>query len=89
MEIQTEKLIELTALVAAILQMVKALPFIEKFRSWLPVASVALGIVLAYLTKVPNPIVPGIMVGLAASGGYSFLKQKNSKKAMQIGPPLN
>jgi len=53
------------------------------------VLSVALGIVLAYLTKVPDPIVPGIMVGLAASGGYSFLKQKNSKKAMQMASPVN
>ena len=89
MELETKTLIQLVAVTGALLQMAKNIPIIEKFRSWLPVASVALGIVLAYVTNVPDPIVPGIMVGLAASGGYSFLKQKNNKKAMQMASPLN
>ena len=79
MDMENEQVIGLVALVAAMLQMLKAIPLVDKFKPWLPVASVGLGVLMAFWTKIPEPIVPGIMVGLAASGGYSFMKSKNGK----------
>jgi len=35
---------------------------------------------LAYLTKVPEPILPAIVVGLMASGAYDALKAPKPNK---------
>lgn len=73
-----EQLIELAVLVGALLQMAKAIPQAPKFTAWFPVLSVFLGIGIAFAAQIGDPIISGIMIGLSASGGYSFLKVKTS-----------
>ena len=85
---ETEKMIQLVALVAALLQMLKAIPLVDKFKPWLPVASVAIGIMLSFLVSLPEPIVAGVMIGLSASGGYSSMKSKRNGEVVGNTTPL-
>lgn len=60
--------------IAIVLQLAKSIPVISKLGSWTSLLSVALGIVYAILSKmgvtVPEQIVTGVLMGIAASGGY-------------------
>ena len=66
---------------AAVIQFLRIFPPIAKLiagkeKDILPILSMLLSVGLAYLTKVPNPIVAGVLLGLAASGGYDLLHKK-------------
>ena len=70
-------------IVAAVLQFLKAIPPVAKFiagkeKDILPILAMAVGVGLAYLTALPNPIVMGVTLGLAAAGGYDFLRSKKT-----------
>ena len=69
----------LVAIVAAVIQMVKGLPIIAKFKAYLPLVSVGLGIGLAYYQQIESWPIVGAIVGLTASGAYSALKAKTTK----------
>jgi uncharacterized membrane protein len=74
----------LPILTAAILQFIKSFPPLAQYitgheKEWLPILSMAVGVGLAYAIGVVSPILPGIMIGLAASGGYDLLKGKTPK----------
>ena len=75
---EAEKMVQLVAAVGAILQMAKAIPQLEKIKAWLPVLSVALGVALAFVWSLDEPVIAGIMIGLTASGSYDFLKPKKA-----------
>ena len=66
----------LVPLVAMVLQLVKSIKSLARFSEWFPVASVGLGVALAYATAISNPAVAGIMIGLMACGAFDLLKQK-------------
>lgn len=71
----TPQMLALVPVVAAILQMVKRVPQIEQIKGWLPFASLGIALGLCYITGVKEPILPAIVIGLVASGGYDVLKK--------------
>ena len=70
----TPEMLALVPVVAAILQLLKRVEAIEKVKEWLPFASIAIAYGVAYLTKMPEPILPAVIIGLVASGGYDLLR---------------
>lgn len=70
----TPTIIMITGLVAAVLQFAKAIPQIEKWKSLLPFAALAVGIGLSFAWQVTSPVQTGIVAGLIAAGGYDILK---------------
>ena len=64
----------LIPMVAALIQMLKWVPLIQKFKDYLPFASLGLGIILAHTSHMANPVMVGIIVGLAAIGSYETIK---------------
>jgi len=72
----TPEMLALVPIVAALLQLVKSIKALSKLTDWFPVIAVGTGIGLTIITKVPDPVLPGIVIGLLAAGGYDFLKGK-------------
>jgi len=56
------------------LEALKRLPYIEKIKPFIPFISVGLGILLCYIWGTANPLIAGILVGIAASAGYDQTK---------------
>jgi len=77
----TPEMMALVPLVAAILQVIKRVSWFQddKVKAWLPFVSVGVSLGLAYLTKMEDPILPSIIIGLVASGGYDLLKAPKTK----------
>lgn len=76
----TPQVLALIPVVAAILQILKRIEPIQQVKQWLPFIAIGLAVGLAYLTKVPEPILPAIVVGLMASGAYDALKAPKPNK---------
>ena len=74
----TPTMMSLIPVVAAIIQIAKNVPAIARVSAWLPYISVGVSLGLCYAVKVPDPILPSIIIGLAASGGYEFMKAKSN-----------
>ena len=70
----TPEMLALVPVVAAIIQLIKRFDFVEKIKSYLPLISIGLGVGLSFATQMPDPVIPGLIIGLAASGGYDLLK---------------
>ena len=66
----------LVAIVAAVIQLVKGLPVVEKVKPYLPIASIGFGIGIAYYQQIESWPIIGVIVGLTASGAYDVLKAK-------------
>jgi len=77
----TPAMLALVPVVAAILQMVKRLPIPIQVKEFLPGISMLIALGLLYSQSVPDPILPSVIIGLMASGGYDLLKQKKKPKA--------
>lgn len=75
----TPAMLVLIPVVAAIIQQIKKVPQLKQYRQLLPLLSLALGVGLAYLQVLQNPIMAGILVGLSASGAFDVLKDKAKK----------
>ncbi len=71
----TPQMLLLIPIVAAIVQVVKQLKAIEKYTKWLPFVAIGVAYGLAMATNVADPILPSVIIGLAASGGYDAVKQ--------------
>jgi len=70
----TPAMLTLVPVVAALLQFAKRLEAVQKIKEWLPMVSIGIALGLAYLTKMPDPIMGAVVIGLVASGGYDLLK---------------
>lgn len=70
----TPEMLALIPVVAALLQVLKNIKAVQNIKEWLPYVSVGLALGLGYLTKMENPIIPSIVIGLMASGGYDLVK---------------
>ena len=70
----TPAMITLVPIVGAILQVLKRIEAIQKIKEWMPFLSVGIALGLGFLTKMPDPILPSVIIGLVASGGYDLLK---------------
>jgi hypothetical protein len=71
----TPTMMMLIPAVALILQKLKELPYYAYIKGFGGVLSLVIGIVLAYATSTPDPILNGIVIGVAATGGYEVLKK--------------
>jgi len=76
----TPAMLALVPVVAAILQVLKQVELMQKMKQWLPFCSIGIALGLGYLTKMPEPILPSVLIGLVASGGYDLLKLGSSTK---------
>lgn len=72
----TPAMLALVPVVAAILQMIKKFPLPDKIKEFLPGGSMLIALGLLYANNVPDPILPSVIIGLMACGGYDLLKQK-------------
>ena len=70
----TPEMLVLVPVVAALLQVLKNIEAIQAIKEWLPYVAVGIALGLGYLTKMENPILPSILIGLMASGGYDLVK---------------
>lgn len=79
----TPAMMTLVPIVAVILQMLKRIEQVEPYKEFLPLLAMAVAVGLGYLTKIPNPIFAGVIMGLVAAGGYDVFKlgEKKLKKA--------
>lgn len=75
----TPQILALIPIVAAILQVLKRIEPIQAVKQWLPFIAIGLAIGLAFMMKVPDPIMPGIVAGLMAGGAYDALKAPKPK----------
>jgi len=78
----TPAMLALVPVVAALLQMIKKFPLPDKIKEFLPGASMLIALGLLYASKVPNPILPSVIIGLMACGGYDLLKQKKGSPSV-------
>lgn len=80
----TPAMLVLVPVVAALIQVLKEFLTIKQIptefsiamKKLLPYASIAIAFGIMYYQKVPEPLIPAVMIGLTASGGYDLLKQK-------------
>lgn len=73
----TPAMIAMIPLVAVIIQTLKKTSDkFEKYSKLLPYLSVVIAFGLIYLLKIESPLLPAIIIGLAASGGYDMAKKQ-------------
>jgi len=77
----TPAMLVLIPVVAAIIQQIKKVPQLKAYSYLLPLVSLALGVGLCFLQKLPNPIMAGILIGLSASGAFDVLKNNSTKSS--------
>lgn len=66
------EILEIVVVIAAALQLLKAIPRVMAHKEILPLLALGLGLGLAYATQVP--IIDGAMAAMIAAGGYDILK---------------
>lgn len=76
----TPAMLAFIPVVAALLQMLKKIPQVALFKEFLPVVSIAISAGLLYYQGVPNFIIPAVIIGLTACGGFDLLKGKKPTK---------
>ena len=74
------ELLALVPVVAAILQAAKRLAVVQKYAAALPFVSILLSVGLTFAIKADSHILPGIIIGLVASGGYDLLRAPAPRK---------
>ena len=80
----TPAMMVLVPIVAAIIQMLKKFLAIKQIpaefsvfiKGLLPFVAMAVAFGIMHYQKVPEPLLPAVMIGLTAAGGYDLLKQK-------------
>ena len=75
----TPEMLALIPVVAAIIQLLKRVEAVKKLTAWLPFAAIGIALGLNYYTNIPEPVLPSIIIGLVASGGYDLLKGSTGK----------
>lgn len=76
----TPSMLAVVPLVAYVIEVMKTLPKADKIKPYLPIISMVVGVGGAYAFSIANPVVAGIMIGMAASTGYNGFKKLNGKK---------
>lgn len=67
---------KLVIMIAAIIQIVKQIPFFSNKLDWLPLIAIGIGVGLAFAASMTNPIIAGVMLALMAIGGYETVTRK-------------
>lgn len=73
-------MVEVTPQVAAIafatgvlLQIAKSLKVLDKVKQWFPFLSIAVAFGISTATGIEDPVLPSLIAGLVASGGYDLI----------------
>ena len=70
----TPTMLGLIPVVALILQVLKQVPHYTKIKPYTPVIAMVIGVGVSVAASVANPVIVGIMIGMAASTGYDQFK---------------
>ncbi len=73
----------LVTVIGILVQQCKRVAYFESLKEQMPiyvVIAIALSMVAAYLEKLPNPHVTGVVMGLMAAGGYTVAKKVKRKE---------
>lgn len=80
----TPELVALVPAVAMVIQILKGIPAMEKFKPWLPLAAIGISVGLAFLLGVgealQDTILAGVTLGMAVVGGYETAKHTGRKQ---------
>ncbi|KKN58298.1 hypothetical protein LCGC14_0553780 [marine sediment metagenome] len=68
------ELLMLVPLVAALLEVLKRVPIIERIKEFMPFLAIATSVGVVYAQTQSLQIMPAIVMGLMASGAYSSVK---------------
>ena len=71
-------------LVAFLVQLIKETGLVENVKGLLPLVAIGLGIACSFLaakglTTWYDPVLPGVMIGILATGGYEAFKNSRKK----------
>jgi len=70
--------------ISVLLQVLKAIPQLNKIKSYFPLIALALGVVCGFIglpdASVTEKIIGGLILGAASSGMYSSVKALGSSK---------
>ena len=80
----TPVMLILIAFIAAVLQGFKAMVWAEKVKQIFPLVAAAIGIGACFASQQENPVVSGIVVGMAASFGFDIFKGIGPKNGAKI-----
>ena len=69
----------LVPMVAVLMQLLKKMKVMEKLTQYLPFISIGVAYLLATVMKMPDPIMPSIIIGLVADGSYDVIKGISGK----------
>ena len=74
-EIQlSPEMLALVPLVAAVLQVLKKIPIVDKLKAYMPFIAMILSLGAVYATNAQLDIMPAVLMGLMASGAYDGVK---------------
>ena len=57
-------------LILGVIQMLKDIPIVARFRDWLPFVTLLMAVGVALAFKWENPLASGLVLGLSILGGY-------------------
>jgi hypothetical protein len=79
----SKTMLALVPVVAWLIQQVKEIPALSFLKQWLSYISVVAGVGMACLVNwnfsPQETIIPGIIMGILATGGYEMMKTKNGQ----------
>jgi len=70
----TPAMMALVPVVALLMEVAKKLPYYNKIQGYSPVLAMGIGVGLAVASSVANPVIAGILIGIASSYGYDVFK---------------
>jgi len=72
---------KMIVVVAFLVQQIKVLPIIKRFKEYMGILPVILGVAGCLISGLPDPIMTGIFVGMSAIGGYKLMGIGQNGKA--------
>ena len=81
-QLTTEAMV-LVTIIGVLVQQCKRVQYFETIKEQMPIyviIAIVLGMVAAYLQKIPNPYVTGVVMGLMAAGAYSVATKVKRKE---------
>jgi len=76
----TPGMLALVPIVGALLQMLKKISYVERFKEWLPLVSMLISFGFLYYQNISDPLLPAVIIGLTACGGFDLMKSKKNSK---------
>ena len=77
----TPQMLVVVPIIGGLVQMLKQVPFIQKQTAWLPLLTVAVSIAVSFAMRFEDPVMAGLLIGLAAGGGYDLLRLPGKVRA--------